>query len=666
VKIEGDPRSPISLGYICPKGVAHRERLYHPDRLTHPLLRVGKRGEGRWKRIGWDEALGVLSERMLEARARSGPQSVLFAQGAPKGLEFFLLLRLANVFGSPNVVGPQNVCHMPREIAANLTVGFWPEVDYEHPPRCIVLWGSNLDHTNEEGTIRSRLRRALKRGSRLIVVDPRPTPAARRAEVWLRLRPGTDAALALGMMRVILEEGLEDRNFVQEWTVGSERLKMRLESYPLSRVEEITWVPQDEIRRAARIYAGERPSAIQWGNALEHNLNSHQNCRAVLVLMALTGNLEVPGGNFRATPPPCMPLREMVLPQRIEDRPRKMLSAHWGLHPMLATVPPPAAVETLRSGSPHPVEVLYIQGSNPLITYPHSQVVKEALQQVPFLAVAELMMTPTALLADLVLPAATNFEYDDIGHYGLPHGFLVARPKIVDPPGEAWPDIRILNELAKILGFRASFWEDEREILDAVLEPAGMDYEAFKKRGVLRGPREFLRYGKEGFRTPSGKVEIYSSRLEARGLDPLPNYRDPLEPWGGLCKEFPLILTSAKDPVFFHSAGRRLPMLRKVSASPRVELAPELARSLSLGEGEWVWIVTPTGRIRQRVHLSPGMDPRVVSASYGWWFPERGEASLFGWNESNLNLLTDFGRGVDPLVGSTNLRCLPCRLESIP
>ncbi len=663
VRIQGDPDSPISHGYVCPKGLASVERLYHPDRLMHPMIRDGRRGEGRWRKASWDEALDLLSGRIREAVRQWGAQSVLFGQGAPKGLEFFLMMRLANGLGSPNVAGPQNVCHMPRDISANLTIGFWPEVDYEHPPACLVLWGSNLDQTNEEATISSRLRRAMSRGSRLIVVDPRPTRMAKEAAVWLRLRPGTDGALALGMMNVIVEEGLEDKEFVEGWTEGFSELRARIQEYPLHRVEEITWVPQDKIREAARLYARSKPAAIQWGNALEHTVQSHQSCRAVLCLIALTGNVETPGGNIRTGTPPCMPLRDFVLPRLIPDRRQRMISGPWDLHPMLATVPVQLAARALLEDQPYPIKVLYLQGTNPMVSYPDSQAVKEALERVEFLAVADLFLTPTAALADLVLPSATNFEYDDIGHYGMAQGFLLARPKIVDPPGEARSDLRILNELGKKLGIGEHFWEDEAKMLEAVLAPSGLDYVAFKEKGLLFGERPSRTYLKGGFKTPSGKVEFWSRYLEEKGLDPLPGFVDPLQGFGGLSKEFPFLLTSSKNPVFFHSAYRQIPSLRKISQEPLVELAPEAADALGIQEGDWVWVATARGRIRQKAKLTPGLDPRVVSAAYGWWFPERGVKDLFGWKEANLNMLTDMRPPYNPLLASVNLRCIPCSLE---
>jgi anaerobic selenocysteine-containing dehydrogenase len=281
---------------------------------------------------------------------------------------------------------------------------------------------------------------------------------------------------------------------------------------------------------------------------------------------------------------------------------------------------------------------------------------------VPFIVVTDIFLTPSAAMADLVLPAATHFEFDDIGHFGLPHGFILARPKLTEPPGEAWSDLRILNELGKALGLQEYFWKDEKDLLEAVLAPAGLDYRGFREQGILWAVREYRSYLRHGFKTTTKKVELYSNTLKEMGLDPLPSYHDPLVA-GGLSDDFPFLLTSAKNSVFFHSANRQLSVLRRVSKEPVCEVAPEAAETLGVQDGDWVWISTRRGRILQRVHLTPGLDPRVVSASYGWWFPERGTEDLSGWQESNLNVLTSIDGPYDPLVASLNLRCIPCSLE---
>ncbi|MCJ7833019.1 MAG: molybdopterin-dependent oxidoreductase, partial [Deltaproteobacteria bacterium] len=276
IKIKGDPHCPIGHGYICPKALASAERTVHPDRLTRPLLRQGARGEGKWKPISWTEALQFVAERLNRIRREHGPEAVVFAQGAPKGLEHFVLIRLANVFGSPNVCGPQHVCHMPREIAGLLTLGFFPVPDYEVPTGLILNWGSNLLNSNEEGIISLRMLKSIKRGADLIVVDPRKTHLASIAQSHLQIKPGSDIALALGLIHIIIREGLFDHEFVDQWTLGFQELKEQVAEFTPERVADLTWLTPEEIIQTAWTYATSKPAVIQWGNAIEHTVNSLQ------------------------------------------------------------------------------------------------------------------------------------------------------------------------------------------------------------------------------------------------------------------------------------------------------------------------------------------------------------------------------------------------------
>ncbi|HMK66089.1 MAG TPA: molybdopterin dinucleotide binding domain-containing protein, partial [Thermodesulfobacteriota bacterium] len=298
-------------------------------------------------------------------------------------------------------------------------------------------------------------------------------------------------------------------------------------------------------------------------------------------------------------------------------------------------------------------------GTNPLLTNSDARRTCEALMRLDLLTVSETFMTPMAALADIVLPAATTFEFDDIGYYGLSHGWIASRPKIIEPPAECWPDIKILNELAKALGHGAHFWEDSRQALEEVLAPAGITFEQFKKQGRLKGKKIYLKYEEEGFRTPSKKIEFYADRLKAWGFDPLPGLIPIPEP----SLEYPLIATSRKNSHFFNSAGRQISRLRKKHPLPTVEVHPQTARILGLKEGEWVRIKTAVGSIEQVIKHSEDIDPRVVFVDYGWWFPEK-EKDFFDWGRSNLNILTS-AEPFNPVLGTPNLRGFPCRLEKI-
>lgn len=666
VKIEGDPDSPLNRGVLCAKGIAQIERLNHPDRLQYPMVRTGERGEGKWNRISWDEALDRITDKIKEIIEHNDQRAISFVQGTPKGLELFLMLRLANLLKIPNVVTPGNICHMPRETASILTCGFFPVPDYDCPPSLVLVWGSNLFHTNEEGILGLQLKRAIDQGANLIVIDPRKSPLASRATLWLKPKPGTDLALALGMLRVMVEEHLFETHFVEKWTIGFPELVEHLKAHPLERISEITWVSKKEIVEATRLFARIKPASIQWGNALEHNPHSVQCARALLILMALSGNLEVPGGNVNRVGPPLMRPGELVQSKKFPDKKQKIMTPEFRLATLMGFVPSQRIVKAILTGKPYPIRLMYIQGSNPLLSYANAKETFEALRRLDFLIVSEIFLTPTAQLADILLPAATHFEFDDIGHFGLPHGFILARPKVVEPLGECWPDIKILNELGKRLGLEPYFWQDMRDCLDDILKPSGMTYEAFKRVGILKGKWEYRTYEKNGFNTPSRKFEIYSQQMKQWGYPPLPTYQQWDESSSNLTegsKEYPLILTSAKDPYSFHSSLRNIPSLRKISPDPVLLIHPETALGLGIKEGDWVSIETKIGAIRQKARLDGDIDPRVVIASFGWWFPERKDLELFGWKESNLNILTDNNPPYDPAIGSMLLRGIPCRVS---
>ncbi|MRR35854.1 hypothetical protein EG829_14475, partial [bacterium] len=231
VKIKGDPTGFLSKGYTCIKGLASADKLNHPERLRYPLKRVGGRGEGKWKRIPWDEALKTVAEGLLKVKEQYGAKGVAFGVGMPKGLDHFIQIRLANLFGSPNIIASQDVCHAPREITGVHTCGFYPVADLHHASKLVVLWGSNITSTNEEGEICSMLMKQIKDGTEIIVIDPRRIDLAKKAKHWLQLRPGTDSALALGFLNVIIEEGLYDKEFVEKWAHGFDELAAHVKSY---------------------------------------------------------------------------------------------------------------------------------------------------------------------------------------------------------------------------------------------------------------------------------------------------------------------------------------------------------------------------------------------------------------------------------------------------
>ena len=662
VKIEGDNDSPVSKGLLCEKAMTSLEYLYHPERLRYPVKRVGNRGDGNWQRISWYEALEIICERLRSVKEECGTESVVFIQGAAKGLQDTYLRRFANVFGTPNVASMGYVCFLPRKFGSVMTFGYNPNADYDYPPQCIMVWASHKSKIAEY----CKTLEATENGAKLIVIDPRKTELVRRSETWVRLRPGTDLALALGMINVIINEGLYDRSFVEEWTVGFDELKGHIKDYPPERVEEVTWVKKDLIEEIARMYATMRPACIQMGNAFEQNVNSFQTVRAISILKDLTGNLSVPGGEAYWTPLP-IPDRyapELTLDHMLPDEKKQMrLGSDNNFLPFYQFAHPPAVIRAMVEGRPYPVRAAYVQGANPLLTYGNAQETFKAFMGLEFLVVADLFMTPTAALADIVLPSASYLEFDSI--VNPPYYPIAQVQQKAAELEECWSDSKILNGLAKRMDLGQFFWEDERGMLDVILKPAGIDFDKFREIGAVSGDKEYYHYKVKGFDTPSGKVELFSERLREWGLDPLPVYYEPPEtPFSDpeLAKEYPLIFTSWKSEYYRHSGGRQIKTLREYHPEPVVYIHPETAAGLGIKEGDWVWVATKRGRIRQKAVFSEEIDPRVVGVDYGWWFPEKGAEAQYGWAESNINMLTDNRPPFSRELGATNLRGIVCKI----
>ncbi len=664
-KIEGDPECPTNHGTMCGKGLAFLQLVYHPERLTYPLNRTGKRGEGKWQRISWDEVLDTIVHKYQEILPEYGPESIVIGQGTSREYAESLY-RFANLLGTPNVITAGHMCYISRLGATLVTCGFMPICDYNGHPRCVMVWGSNIVWTHTDEYKAENISRVLAEGAKLIVIDPRLTYLAGRADIWLQLRPGSDTALALGMANVIISEGLYDREFVEKYTYGWDKFVERVHEYPLDRVEQITWVPSEKIRAAARLYSQIKPACIQWGVAIEQTINCTDNNRILTDLMAITGNLDIPGGNVFFTPPLIRNIGEFGMHRELseEQRKKRFGGNTYKLADRVALVTPKLVWDAILTGKPYPVKALQLHGTNPVVTRANASEVYNALSQVEFLVVADFFLTPTAELADIVLPAATWLELNYVGSYYMRSGYIFPRKKIMQI-GECWSDHKMFNELGKRMG-QKHWFDTVEEGLDYILEPSGLNWTQFKDMPYLRGKMEYRKYEKKGFSTPTRKVELYSTILEEWGYDPLPHYHEvPESPVSKpeMAREYPYILTTgARSSVFFHSEYRMIPWLREIHPDPIVEIHPETAKKHKIREGDWVFIESPRGRIKQKAKLTTGIDPRVIAAEHGWWFPEV-KTPDHGWDRSNINILTDNDpRYYDAAMGSTNLRVLLCKI----
>jgi anaerobic selenocysteine-containing dehydrogenase len=670
-KVEGDPESPLNHGRLCPIGTVTLDLVYHPDRLQYPLRRTGARGSGQWQRISWDAALDEIGERLLAIRAEYGPEAIALGTGTGRH-HIRWVSRFGHALGTPNWCEPGFAqCFHPRVNTCLLTFGDFPVCDYTGgtPPACMLFWGHNPLNSGPDGETRFNVREALGHGPKIIVVDPRETELARRADVWLQVRPGTDDALALSVLNVIIAEELQDAPFVARWTHGFEALTDCVRACTPEWAEPITWVAADKIRAAARLFARSKPAMLEWGCAIEHTPKCIQTVRALSMLPAITGNVDVPGGwVFGMHGLGRFPsLIENLTPQAEARRlgaDRFRLLAGEGADLPAAHIP--TLLAAMREGKPYPVKAFLIFGNNTLTTYANAAEVRAALMQLDFMVCADLFMTPTAQLADIVLPAAAWPELDQLA--GLPTvaaNVVLAQQKAVQI-GECRSDEDIFVALARRMQLPVGT-EPVEDVLNAQLAAGGLavTFDELKRRGFVTLPIRYRRFEEGGFRTPTGKIELYSTRLEQLGYAPLPSYQEPPEsPLSrpDVAEDYPLVLTTgARIPFYFNSEHRQLAKLRKAHPAPLAEIHPRTAAAYGIKNGEWMWIETRRGRMRQVAKLTTGIDPRVIAAQHGWWFPEQPAPDYGVWT-SNVNLLTDNQPPYDPAMGTYQLRALLCRV----
>jgi anaerobic selenocysteine-containing dehydrogenase len=551
---------------------------------------------------------------------------------------------------------------------------------------------------------------------KLIVIDPRKTEMAEMADIWLQIRPGTDSALFLAWLNVIIEENLYDREFVEKWTYGFKELKDRVKEYPPGKVADITWLSADQIRESARIYALNRPSAITLGLGCDHiGLNAIRIEQARMCLLAITGTLKAEFGLSPLGPGPLingvMGIRDSMLQMEEKCSPeqrKKQLGSDrfklltwpcweltsknykntYGITQTISghnySVPQPVIWRSITDGKPYPTKALITWGSNPLLTGGNVKRIYNALKSknLELHVVLEHFMTPTAMLADYVLPSASKFERGGLSTLEDFIPFFQAGEKAIEPLGERKSDYHFFRGLAIKLGFGEYFpWETEEDLYNYRLKPLGITFEqASREKYVISSTKPWTyetinpTTGKPtGFATPSGKIELYSSVLKELGYDPLPFYEEPPESQQRtpqIAKEYPYILiTGGRFNPQFHSEHRQIGMgMREQHPEPLVEIHPETAKKLGIIEGDWVYIETLRGVIKQKVNITDTIRPEVINCEHGWWFPEQParEPWLGGLWQSNCNVLTmDDLDTCDQLTGGWPLRALLCKVYKV-
>jgi len=659
VKIKGGMREhPVSHGRVCPKAMQVTNWLYHPERLRHPM----KQGKGSWKKISWDEALDTIVDKLKKTKETYGAEAfhVHKGVGGYYGAGFLdLIWRFLDLFGSPNLSTADSFCFHPRAMGHTLTYGSFYPTDLENA-NCILIIGANIGMA----ICITAAERAIERGAKSIVVDPRRTSMAKKADIHVQPRPGTDCALLLSIINVIVSEKLYDQEFVDRWTIGFDKLEEHVKQYPPEGVEKITGVPAASIREIARTFATVKPACIFNGiTTLEQTPTGVQSNRAIAILYAITGNFGVKGGLVA----PChLPCRSLRLPDKIEGIGKPFTASKFPLFykiydQLLFTFGQAQAnllPEAILHGNPYPIKALLVEGGNPALTWPGSQQVQEALSKLDFLVVMDVFMTDTAKFADIVLPAATFLENTRVPlEYAilLPTPYIMLSPKVVEPLEECWPEAKFWLELSKKMGYGEYFpWKDWEEVLNYILEPSGLTIEDLREKpeGIIYGTIKYRQYEQTGLPTPSGKIELYSETLEKLGYDPLPTHREPFESpvsTPELAEEYPLILSAtARVPQFFNSQFHNIAQLRKAVPEPVAEVHPSTAAQYGITNGDMVVVATKRGSIRLKAKTTLDIISGVVSVPHGW-------------TEANVNLLTE-GKPGDPISGFPVLKAL-CKMS---
>ncbi len=794
IKIEGDSEYPMSRGALCSKGLSGIQALYHPNRLKYPLKRVGERGEGKWQRISWDEAIDIIAEKLMETLDKYGAEAVFCSTGGGGNPQFMSIARFCNVFGTPNWIEPGCAqCFLPRTMVYSLAYGggmlgntsiadsaclelYYPD---DTPIQSLVLWGTVPAYDSPAGGGRCVVD-LRDRGVKTVVIDPRLTPDAAKADIWLPIRPGTDTALMLSWIKYIIDEGLDDREFVTKWTNGPflvntetklflresdvteggdsnvymvwdkntdsakawpypwdenvdpdlfgtytvngvtckpayQLLKDRVDEYPIEEVAEICWLPADKVREAAQLYAANTPSGLVLGVATDQHINSVQTAMASAILNIIVGNVEKPGALLqRFTDAPISemvtPLQALLPPEQLEKR--LGLIEHKGLL-QWGAAHIPSLLNAIETGKPYKPRVWIERSGNKLATLGNATQAYEAIKELDFIVHMYMYPTSFSAMADILLPAT---EWLETNLPVVSCNMLFARQEVVhlwETTDETLFWAKLAKRLAE-LGHEGcqkafdpeatapemAYWESMEEFLDGLVAPLNMTWDEYKEKAPIAfAPldewRQYYVYeqvdpetGKPvGFGTASKKLEVYMESLLMLGrtgapfspiplspasedYDPLPYYMEPAEsPYStpDIAQEYPLTLTSGRLPFFHHGTLRNIPWLREMYPVPQLWINPDTAAGLEVEEGDWVWVESQRGKTRAKAYVTEGIPPKIVYMER-FWYPELPETdpSLYGWRESNVNILTKNDPPYNPEVGTYTLRGFQVKVYKAP
>jgi anaerobic selenocysteine-containing dehydrogenase len=669
--------------------------LDHPDRVNYPLKRVGERGSGEWQRVTWDEALDDIAGRLIALRTRFGAETLATSIGGPHAT-YWPLHRFMSLFGSPNNVGIGQICWNPGVWVNTLTYG-WP-IENELDPgqtECAILWGTNPAESDNNLFWRS-IQEYRRMGKPLIVVDPRRTRTASQAALWLPIHPGTDAFLALALLNVMVTQGLYNTSFVEKWCDGFDSLAEIVAPYTPERTAGVTGVETGLVVEAARLYAKYSPAALISGRGIDQlgrqSALAHQ---ALACLRAITGNVDLPGASHIGEMPDFIPEVDLELSDRLpEPQRRKQLNGeYWQLQsypgyervrqrtqitgqrlPMryLTSAHPNLVWKAMLEGQPYPIRALVVMGSNPLLTQADSRLIYRALKSLDLLVALEYFKTPTAMLADYILPIAGGLERPLFQTHAGIGNIAYGGDRAVAPYYERQTDYYFWRELGCRLGQAEHWpWAGLQKAFAAILAPAQVTWEQFCEQGLYFSPSPYQKHervavdGGEpvGFATPSCKVELQPEILAGLDLGQLTSSVQSIN------REHPLqLIVGARKQPYYASSYRQIAELRAAHPQPWAEMNPATAARLGVADASPVRVETERGQASFVAKLAE-MVEGVVSVEYGWWYPELPacEPDLGGAWISNANLLTNADvETSDPRIGTWTYNGIPCRVTPLP
>ena len=658
IRVERKSRNRIMEDYFCPKIKAIPQIIYSPDRLKNPMIKKKKDGQFFWQEVSWETALNKITKKLNLLKKKDGPESVCWLRGQASdwGAVWHYTNRLMNVFGSPNIIGNGSVCHAARNANHTFTYGAMTNPDYINS-NCIIIWGRN--DRDSKPSLYEEIVYAKEKGTKIIVIDPIKTKLALMADIWLQIKPGYDGMLAMSMIHVIISENLHDHDFIKDWTIGFDKLKDIASDYIPEKIASTMWLNPEEIRKSASLYAQTKPACIGEGNGIDMHLNVSQTSRAISILRALTGNIDKKGGDLIPQP---IPFKDIQLKERSLKNIKPITSEYslfdqfdknLGIHTM------GVITDTILNEKPYPLKGLIIQGANPAVTMANSTRFVKALSKLELIVVIDLFMTQTAKLADIVLPTTTSFEQTRLNLGSMYGNKVDLQDKTIKWLNNCWPDWKIIFELAKKLGYEKEFpWNSVEEAIDEQLSPAAITTEMLRQSpdGILFQKTRYEKYVKQGFNTPTGKVELYSAKLKKYGYSPLPDFQEAWKNQPSFYQEkihFPLIGISGKrSNNYVHSQFRNIPFLLKREPEPFVDIHPKDAKKRNISDGDKVKIESPNGKIIMKARISNIIHSGSVRIAWGW-----GEFNL----DYNLNKLTD-DEQKDSITSTTSNRTFMCNV----